>query len=103
MYPVGAATKKRRLQGACDLCRSKKGKQLLTCNLLFLTVPPRKYDVGTRVRISLWLIGVAYAGDSATMPGNVCSNCISFGSTCTHTMGKRGKVQDNPINTLDPH
>nr|GAT42655.1 predicted protein [Mycena chlorophos] len=42
-------SKKRRLQNACDICRSKK----IRC-------------------------------DSARMPNNVCSNCISFGSSCTH-------------------
>ncbi|KAE9407964.1 hypothetical protein BT96DRAFT_971015 [Gymnopus androsaceus JB14] len=41
--------RRRRLQGACDICRRKK----------------------TRC-------------DSANMPGNICSNCRTFGSECTH-------------------
>ncbi|KAK0203121.1 fungal-specific transcription factor domain-containing protein [Desarmillaria ectypa] len=39
--------KRRRLQGACDICRQKKS-------------------------------------DSANMPGTKCSNCVAFGSECTH-------------------
>ncbi|KAE9406990.1 hypothetical protein BT96DRAFT_986942 [Gymnopus androsaceus JB14] len=53
--PTGV--KKRRLQGACDICRSKK----IRC-------------------------------DSAKMPGNICSNCRSFGSECTHLMSASKKV-----------
>ncbi|KAJ7239769.1 fungal-specific transcription factor domain-containing protein [Mycena haematopus] len=40
--------RRRRLRGACDICRKQKG-------------------------------------NSAEMPGNVCSNCIAFGSECTHS------------------
>ncbi|TRM62569.1 hypothetical protein BD626DRAFT_497814 [Schizophyllum amplum] len=43
----GHGTKKRRLQGACDICR-----------------------------------------DSAKMPGNKCTHCISFNSECTHFLSK---------------
>ena len=28
------------------------------------------------------------AGDSAKMPGNKCTHCISFGSECTHFLSK---------------
>ncbi|KAF7315466.1 Zn(2)-C6 fungal-type domain-containing protein [Mycena indigotica] len=49
-------SKKRRLQGACDICRSKK----IRC-------------------------------DSARMPNNICSNCISFGSDCTHFASSSNK------------
>ncbi|KAF8650427.1 hypothetical protein AX16_005231 [Volvariella volvacea WC 439] len=49
-----APYKKRRTQGACDICKQKKG-------------------------------------DSATMPGNRCSNCIAFGSECTHLAAKASK------------
>ncbi|KAJ6507176.1 fungal-specific transcription factor domain-containing protein [Mycena vitilis] len=40
-------SKRRRLRGACDTCRQRKG-------------------------------------DSATMPGNVCTHCIAFNSPCLH-------------------
>ncbi|KAJ7504460.1 hypothetical protein B0H11DRAFT_1982465 [Mycena galericulata] len=46
-------TKKRRLRGACDICRRQK----IRC-------------------------------DSAKMPGNRCSNCISFNSECTHNLSQ---------------
>ncbi|KAK0207606.1 fungal-specific transcription factor domain-containing protein [Armillaria fumosa] len=47
--PTIPRSKKRRLQGACDICRQKK----IRC-------------------------------DSANMPGKKCSNCVAFGSECTH-------------------
>ncbi|KAK0488586.1 fungal-specific transcription factor domain-containing protein [Armillaria novae-zelandiae] len=47
--PTVPRHKKRRLQGACDICRQKK----IRC-------------------------------DSANMPGKKCSNCVAFGSECTH-------------------
>ncbi|KAK2464255.1 hypothetical protein APHAL10511_003712 [Amanita phalloides] len=51
-------TKKRRLNGACDMCRKKK----IRC-------------------------------DSAAMPDNRCSNCITFGFNCEHTP-HRTKAQE---------
>ncbi|KAJ7761028.1 fungal-specific transcription factor domain-containing protein [Mycena metata] len=48
--PAGApGSKRRRLRGACDECKSRK----VRC-------------------------------DSATQPGNICSNCVTFNSQCTH-------------------
>ncbi|KAF7298749.1 Fungal-trans domain-containing protein [Mycena indigotica] len=49
-------TKRRRLPNACDICRRQKGKSVVT----------------------------AARCDSAEMPGRRCSNCITFGSECTH-------------------
>ncbi|GLB37611.1 putative fungal specific transcription factor [Lyophyllum shimeji] len=46
--------KRRRLQGACDICKQKK----IRC-------------------------------DSAVMPHNRCSNCISFNSICTHSGARK--------------
>ncbi|KAJ7149345.1 hypothetical protein C8R46DRAFT_1126026 [Mycena filopes] len=46
-------TKKRRLRGACDICRRQK----IRC-------------------------------DSAKMPGNRCTNCVSFNSDCTHNLSQ---------------
>ncbi|KAJ7578561.1 fungal-specific transcription factor domain-containing protein [Mycena floridula] len=56
--PGPIAVKKRRLRGACDICRTKRVK----C-------------------------------DSGNMPGGVCSNCIAFGSKCTHLTGKRAQAK----------
>ncbi|KAK0189249.1 fungal-specific transcription factor domain-containing protein [Armillaria mellea] len=47
--PTVPRSRKRRLQGACDICRQKK----IRC-------------------------------DSTNMPGKKCSNCVAFGSECTH-------------------
>ncbi|KAJ7864824.1 hypothetical protein B0H14DRAFT_2735785 [Mycena olivaceomarginata] len=52
-------TKKRRLRGACDICRRQK----IRC-------------------------------DSAKMPNNICSNCVSFGSACTHNMSKSQQKEE---------
>ncbi|KAJ7256470.1 fungal-specific transcription factor domain-containing protein [Mycena haematopus] len=51
-------TKKRRLRGACDICRRQK----IRC-------------------------------DSGKMPGNRCSNCVSFNSECTHNMSQSKAAQ----------
>ncbi|KAJ7144798.1 fungal-specific transcription factor domain-containing protein [Mycena crocata] len=57
--------KRRRLRGACDICRKQKAR----CN-------------------------------SSEMPGNICSNCISFGSECTHSGQVKGGSSSNLRNTL---
>ncbi|KIY72451.1 hypothetical protein CYLTODRAFT_36784 [Cylindrobasidium torrendii FP15055 ss-10] len=49
--------KKRRAQGACDYCRTRKKK----C-------------------------------DSSTMPGNICSSCLSLGEACTHVAADARRV-----------
>ncbi|KDQ25973.1 hypothetical protein PLEOSDRAFT_1106857 [Pleurotus ostreatus PC15] len=65
-------SKRRRLQGACDICRHKKSHDAhafeieMDAQMLILT------------------------GDSALMPGNRCSNCIAFDSECTHNLSKKG-------------
>ncbi|KAJ7764859.1 fungal-specific transcription factor domain-containing protein [Mycena metata] len=51
--PPIPGSKRRRLRGSCDKCRSRK----IRC-------------------------------DSSQMPGNRCSNCISFNTECTHTATK---------------
>ncbi|KAJ7595760.1 fungal-specific transcription factor domain-containing protein [Mycena floridula] len=33
------------------------------------------------------------SGDSGNMPGGVCSNCLAFGSKCTHLIGKRAQAK----------
>ncbi|KAJ6500092.1 hypothetical protein C8R47DRAFT_280823 [Mycena vitilis] len=53
-------SKKRRLQGACDICRSKKSMW-------------SSYGL-SRARCSDPIITVKC--DSAKMPDNICSNCI---------------------------
>ncbi|KAF8315963.1 fungal-specific transcription factor domain-containing protein [Amanita rubescens] len=71
------AIKKRRLYGACDMCRKKKK----------------------------WL-KLLSGSDSSIMPGNQCSNCITFGSKCEHSP-RRTKAQereyqrDSYIQTLE--
>ncbi|KAJ7511776.1 fungal-specific transcription factor domain-containing protein [Mycena galericulata] len=55
--------KRRRLRGACDICRKQKG-------------------------------------DSAEMPGNKCSNCITFHSECTHSLPSKAKTENDLFNTL---
>ncbi|KAF8205734.1 fungal-specific transcription factor domain-containing protein [Mycena galopus ATCC 62051] len=50
---IPPVAKKRRLRGACDICRRQK----IRC-------------------------------DSGKMPGNRCSNCVSFNSECTHNMSQ---------------
>ncbi|KAJ7121320.1 hypothetical protein C8R43DRAFT_1076762 [Mycena crocata] len=55
---IPEGTKKRRLRGACDICRRQK----IRC-------------------------------DSAKMPGNRCSNCVSFNSECTHNIGQHKEAQ----------
>ncbi|KAF7357828.1 Zn(2)-C6 fungal-type domain-containing protein [Mycena venus] len=64
-------SKRRRLRGACDTCRQRKGKfwssiNCDVCSPLTLKTPPS-------VRC-----------DSAKMPNNICSNCIAFNAACTH-------------------
>ncbi|KAJ3793177.1 fungal-specific transcription factor domain-containing protein [Lentinula aff. detonsa] len=63
--------KKRRTPGACDLC-----KQFDVRTTGFPQCDELKYD-------SL--------GDSAKMPGNICSNCKSFNSECTHSSSNKKK------------
>ncbi|KAJ7239775.1 fungal-specific transcription factor domain-containing protein [Mycena haematopus] len=59
-----AAPKKRRLQGACDVCKKKK----IRC-------------------------------DSSEMPGNKCSNCITFKTQCTHLyISKDGDSNSSSLN-----
>ncbi|KAJ7782338.1 hypothetical protein DFH07DRAFT_790295 [Mycena maculata] len=55
-------TKKRRLRGACDICRRQK----IRC-------------------------------DSAKMPGNRCSNCVSFNSECTHNLSQLKSQQEDKV------
>ncbi|KAJ7447186.1 fungal-specific transcription factor domain-containing protein [Mycena latifolia] len=57
--------KRRRLQGACDMCKKKK----VRC-------------------------------DSAVMPGNRCTNCVTFQTECTHTRLKAG---ENGPRTVQEH
>ncbi|KAJ7292602.1 fungal-specific transcription factor domain-containing protein [Mycena rebaudengoi] len=58
--------KRRRLQGACDICRKKK----VRC-------------------------------DSAEMPGNRCTNCITFKTECTHARAKGPDVNSSTLSS-DP-
>ncbi|KAJ3793395.1 hypothetical protein GGU11DRAFT_759982 [Lentinula aff. detonsa] len=53
--------KKRRLANACDICRSKK----IRCKL-------------TVFKFTIILTFSYLQGDSAKMPGNICSNCRAF-------------------------
>ncbi|KAJ7466202.1 fungal-specific transcription factor domain-containing protein [Mycena galericulata] len=59
--------KKRRLQGACDVCRRKK----VRC-------------------------------DSATMPGNKCTNCIAFHYECTHARFKHIASETKTPSVAEP-
>ncbi|KAJ7578562.1 hypothetical protein C8J56DRAFT_1111495 [Mycena floridula] len=52
-------------------------------------VRPRKLNVGASIGFLMKLMDSS--GDSANMPGGVCSNCIESGSECTHLTGKRAQ------------
>ncbi|KAF7364586.1 Zn(2)-C6 fungal-type domain-containing protein [Mycena venus] len=64
-------SKRRRLRGACDTCRQKKGKFWSSFDVC-LSIPLNKTAAHTEI------------GDSAKMPNNICSNCIAFNAACTH-------------------
>ncbi|KAJ4475021.1 fungal-specific transcription factor domain-containing protein [Lentinula aciculospora] len=87
--------KKRRTPGACDMCKQRK----------------KSFDLPQCVQLKL-----VRTGDSAKMPGNICSNCKAFNSECTHSslykkktafvnntasQGLASQNQAIPINILD--
>jgi hypothetical protein len=82
--------KRRRLYGACDMCRKKKSAYFEIVNYSLLNswaavrCELRKYFQESSMPISS-------SGDSSVMPGNQCSNCAIVGSKCEHTP-RRTKV-----------
>ncbi|KAL0569068.1 Gypsy retrotransposon integrase-like protein 1 [Marasmius crinis-equi] len=77
-----ALHKKRRLQGSCDACKKRKVK----CRDGHVLSELKETDPQLQ-------------GDSKTMPGNVCSNCISLEIECTHVMAMSGKKRGPPKGT----
>ncbi|EAU90888.1 nucleus protein [Coprinopsis cinerea okayama7 len=63
--------KKRRIPGACDICKRKKSKR--GPNSPMTRADGRAPGPRTSVRC-----------DSGELPGNRCSNCIQLGLECTH-------------------
>ncbi|KAK7034658.1 Gypsy retrotransposon integrase-like protein 1 [Paramarasmius palmivorus] len=74
--------KKRRLQNACDECRKRKSR-LVPTTLRGDTVNDELSDTG----------------DSANMPGNICTNCLSFRTECTHVLAMAKKKRGPPRGT----
>ncbi|KAL0566243.1 Gypsy retrotransposon integrase-like protein 1 [Marasmius crinis-equi] len=79
MDDEAAPLKKRRLQGACDECKKRKRQSHILSELKETESQPQ--------------------GDSATMPGNVCSQCISFGTECTRMRAMSKKKRGPPKGT----
>ncbi|KAF7289170.1 Fungal-trans domain-containing protein [Mycena indigotica] len=62
-------SKRRRLRGSCNFCKQRKSGS----PVLLIDFPLTKRQ-----------------SDSSQMPGNRCSNCISFNLECTHDSSKAG-------------
>ncbi|KAJ7578556.1 fungal-specific transcription factor domain-containing protein [Mycena floridula] len=88
--PGAAAVKKRRLQGACDICRIKKGA---ACARFLKTVHLTIFQLNASGSNGSPMQLMDSPGDSGNMPGGVCSNCITSGAKCTHLTGKRTQAK----------
>ncbi|KAK7034648.1 Gypsy retrotransposon integrase-like protein 1 [Paramarasmius palmivorus] len=94
--------KKRRLQNACDMCRQVRTYDLVDCHIQPLIDTPSSMCVEPGFnRATFTLITRMAIGDSANMPGNVCSNCIAFNSECTHVLAN-SKKRGAPKTPIQP-
>lgn len=83
--------KKRRLQGACDICKQKKSEygviHNIPCDVLISLVATRvvRCEFYRKDMTGEIMIFECHIGDSSEMPlGSRCSNCLAFDSECTH-------------------
>ena len=75
--------KKRRIQRACDICRRKKSMLTRSESVLkSLNRISSSMLVSFSSRLSGALIFII--GDGVQMPGNRCSNCVSYSLDCTY-------------------
>ncbi|KAJ3510136.1 hypothetical protein NLJ89_g4847 [Agrocybe chaxingu] len=71
--PGRSASKKRRIPGACDICKRKKSASPPI--LSFLRDGPDRQKSHAEFE---------WPGNSGEMPDNKCTNCLQFGYECTH-------------------
>ena len=89
--------KKRRLHGACDACKKKKGMHLNSSCLQVL----QSFQSNVRPTFgSTMTLLMLYQGDSAEMRDNRCTNCSISGIKCTHAIPRHPKVVCWQISTL---
>jgi hypothetical protein len=89
--------KKRRIQRACDICRRKKSTSNQTLSLIETF---RYIDIVYLVRCqSLFTIympvlhlNIVITGDGVHMPGNRCSNCVSYDLDCTYVEASKVRI-----------
>ena len=77
-------SKKRRIQRACDICRRKKSMSKMQCrrNIFLYCIFSSMLVSFSSYRASPILISII--GDGVQMPGNRCSNCVSYSLECTY-------------------
>ncbi|KAJ8089007.1 hypothetical protein PM082_014254 [Marasmius tenuissimus] len=78
----GIPLKKRRLQNAWDECKRQKGRLDHVREFDAQVIQHRKSE-----------------GDSAKMPGNVCTTCLAYGTECTHVLALSQKKHGPPKGT----
>ena len=94
-------TKKRRIQRACDICRRKKS---MSPPVLFSSVRLIVFHLQSDVRVIHCCFEIpgfhplSLAGDGVQMPGNRCSNCISYSLDCTYV--EAAKVRSIRLESL---
>ncbi|KAJ6498985.1 fungal-specific transcription factor domain-containing protein [Mycena sanguinolenta] len=80
---TGSASRRQRIQGACDLC--KKRKSIFAFIRCYSTANPTSCSSMYGFSgVRLYSLDDSSTGDSQRMPQNRCTNCINASLDCTH-------------------
>lgn len=84
--------KKRRIQRACDICRRKKSMFNRLCHSELL--PYHSISSSMSVPFHQLYASATFIviGDGVHMPGNRCSNCVSYSLECTYVEASKVMV-----------